>query len=118
MPATLDLAITKGCDFGPVLITCKDALGAAVPLAGWKAYAHVRKRSGLPLVLDLAPVIAADDAAGLVTLPALDWQATAELPTGTYIWDLILEDPAGTRYEPPLAGELRVAEVATQPTTP
>ena len=117
MSGTLNLAITQGCDYGPVLITCKDGAGAVVPLAGWKSYAHVRKRSGLPLVLDLAPVIAADDAAGLVTVPALDWEVTAGLAVGKYIWDLILEDPAGIRYEPPLAGEFSVAEIATQPTT-
>ena len=114
----LDLAIARGADFGPVLISCQDAEGAAVPLAGWSAYAQARRSPAAAVVLDFAPVIAADDAAGLITLPALGHAATALLPAGIYAWDIILQDPAGIRYAPFLSGALAITTPTTQPATP
>jgi hypothetical protein len=86
-----------------------------VPLAGWAAYAHVRRKPDGPLVLDLAPVIAADDAAGLVEIPHLPWATTTALAYGSYVWDLILETPAGVRIGPLLAGSFNVVPINTQP---
>jgi hypothetical protein len=80
MANTLDLAIKRGTTFGPGLITVKDtATGLPVPLAGYTAHAHARADENAALYLDLAPVIAADDAAGLITLPALTPAQTAAL---------------------------------------
>jgi hypothetical protein len=110
----LNLDITKGTSYGPVQISCTDALGAPVPLAGWKAFAEARKSVNGIVVLDFAPVIAADDAAGLVTFPALAYAATAALPAGSFGWDVILETPAGIRLEPFLAGVLTVTPINTQ----
>jgi hypothetical protein len=115
--ATLNLEILKGTTFGPVQIICKDAAGVVVPLAGWSAYAEVRKDEKSSVILDLAPVIAADDAAGLVTLPEIGWQTTDDLPTMVGQWDLILEDPSGRRLPPFLGGRVTIALPITQKTT-
>lgn len=115
---TVNLAITAGVDFGPVVITCYDALGAVLPLAGWKAYSEARSRTrGKPdgaAIIDFAPVIASDDAAGVVTVPALTYAQTADLPAGTYYWDLVLENPSGVRLEPPVVGSVVITRINTQ----
>ena len=115
--ATLNLEILKGTTFGPIQITCKDAAGVPVPLAGWSAFAEVRKDEKSSLILDLAPVIAPDDAAGLVTLPEIAWDATDDLPVMVGQWDLILEDPDGRRLPPFLGGRVTIALPITQKPT-
>jgi hypothetical protein len=115
--ATLNLEIIKGTTFGPVQITCKDSNGTPVPLAGWSAYAEVRKDEKSALILDLAPVIAADDAAGLVTLPEIPWSTTDDLPVMVGQWDLILEDGTGRRLPPFLGGRVNIALPVTQKAT-
>lgn len=117
MAGTLNLTISRGVTFGPVQISCKDANGAPVPLAGWKAYAEARKKPASARVIDFAPVIAADDAAGLVTIPQLGHSSTAALPPGVFNWDLILEDPDGIRYDPTLAGSVTISAPITLPVT-
>lgn len=115
MPAgILNLAIVQGATYGPVQISCKDALGAPVPLAGWKAYAEGREGVDGAVVIDFAPVIAADDAAGLVTFPQIPYATTAALPAGTFGWDVLLETPAGVRHEPFLAGTLTIGKIHTK----
>jgi hypothetical protein len=117
MAGTLNLTITRGVTYGPILISCKDAQGDPVPLAGWTAFAEMRKKPApaSAVVLDFAPVIAADDAAGLVTIPRLSHADTAALPPGVFGWDLILQDAAGIRYEPTLAGTCTISAINTAP---
>lgn len=117
MSNTLDLAIKRGTTFGPGLLTVKDtATGLPVPLAGYTAYAHARTDENSALYLDLAPVIEPDDAAGLITLPALTPAQTAALAPFNGRWDLILEDAAGVRLtEPLLIGRFTVSKIITQP---
>lgn len=112
--STLNLEILKGTTFGPIQITCKDAAGVAVPLAGWSAYAEVRKTEKGPVILDLLPVIVSNDAVGLVTLPAVAWSATSDLQEGAAQWDLILEDPTGRRLPPFLGGSVSIVLPITQ----
>ena len=111
---TLNLAITIGADFGPVLLNCTEG-AAAFPLAGYKAWAHVRTSPDDGLVLDLAPVILPDDAAGRITLPLINHDATAALTQGSYHWDLILEDAAGRRGDPIVGGAFTIGAINTQP---
>ncbi len=113
--ATLNLSINRGVNFGPVLIHCTDANGAAVPLAGYSAYAHVRRDEKSSLILDLAPVIAVDDAAGLVTLPEIPWETTQDLCSMVAQWDLILEDSFGKRLDPIVGGRININLPITQP---
>jgi hypothetical protein len=108
MKTTLDLTIHPGLTFGPVEILCKDAAGAAVPLAGWRAFAEVRAKPGTELILDLAPVIAGGDTLGKVTLPRQDPTVTSLLPVGEYQWELILEDTNLTRFPPLLGGRVKI----------
>lgn len=119
-PGELNLEITRGVDSPIIRLTCKNSIGNAVPLAGWTAYAHVRKASGAPLILDLAPVIEDDDSAGLVTIPSIPWADTEDLTPGTFYWDLLLEDPDGIRQGPILAGSFVISNPKTKPviTTP
>ncbi len=109
----VNIHIRRGVTFGPVTITAFTSEGVPKPLAGWSAYAQVRKVPTGPLVLDLAPVILAGDTAGLITIPAIPYATTAGLIDGNYVWDMILQDGAGRRYEPEVSG----AVVITTPTT-
>jgi len=114
--ATLDLTITRYTTAGPWLITCKDANGAVVPLAGYSAFAEIRKDQNCPVIYDLAPVIEDDDAAGLVTIPAITPATSKGLPSIGAKWDLILQSPDGTRAtEPLLSGRVAINLPITQP---
>ena len=115
MVSPLNLEIVKGTTFGPIQIFCKDAAGVAVPLAGWTAYAEVRRDGKSTIISDLVPVISATDALGLVTIPEIHWSATAELPLMVAQWDLILQDPAGRRLAPCLGGRVTISLTITQP---
>jgi len=112
--ATLDLEISRGTNFGPVTIYCL-ADGVAVPLAGYSAYAEVRKSANGPVILDLAPVIEADDALGLITLPEIAFALTDPLPAMDAKWDLILEDPTGKRLPTLVGGRVEINQPITQP---
>jgi hypothetical protein len=116
MPAaTLPLTLVRGADFGPVRILCRDAQGDPVPLAGWKAYAQVRKNPDQTVIIDLDPQIAPDDTAGEITLPAIPHPATHTLPLGGHLWDLILEDPGGIRRPPIVEGSFSITRTITVP---
>lgn len=116
----LDLTISRAVNFGPIAITAQRLAEDGVtleivPLAGWTAYAEVRKSAATAVVLDLAPVIAADDTIGLITIPEIDFAITAALPIGTHEWDIILQDPSGRRLPPLIAGEVHIDRPITQP---
>lgn len=114
--ATLNLTIKRGTTFGPILITCKDGAGAVVPLAGYIAYAEARKNPSSEVVIDFAPVIEADDADGLITIPAISYALTKDIPSCSIPWDLILESPDGTRAtDPILEGRVSINQLITQP---
>ena len=115
--ATSAPMLRRGVNFGPVEITGTDDATppVATALAGWKAYAHVRINSDSPLVLDLAAVIEADDADGLITLPEILPAASRLLDAGSFVWDLILEDPAGRVLPPVMGGKFVISSTITHP---
>jgi len=114
-PALLNLKIRRGLTWPGFAITCRDANGAAVPLAGWTAYGQIRtKAEGGTLVYDLAPVIAADDADGLITIPEIPHDVTRTLPAGDFVYDVIPEDPLGRRLDPIVAGQIKSSISVTQ----
>lgn len=110
----IPLTIRRGVTFGPITIICRDALGAAIPLAGWSAYAEARKTPDGPVVLDLVPVIAADDALGIITIPAIAHTATTSLSDSLLGFDLILGTPIGTRIDSGVAGTIHISTPYTQ----
>ena len=114
MSYIVNLTIKRGTTFGPYQILCKDANGAAVPLAGYSAKAEARKNNDSELALDLAPVIEADDAAGIITLPEIPWETTADIAENLLKWDLILIDPSGKKLPPFVYGEITVETPITQ----
>lgn len=114
-PGTLNLTIKRGVSFGPARIICRNAAGEIVPLAGWQAYAQMRKSPDDPVLIDFSPNIASDDADGLVTLPVISYSLTAALSNGVFFWDLILQTPDGRRLDPSLSGTVTVSTPLTQP---
>ena len=112
--ATVDLEIERGTNFGPVVITCENE-GIPVPLAGYSAFAHVRKGPGLALILDLAPVIESNDADGIITLPEIDNALTDDIPPMDAKWDLILEDADGKRLPTIIRGRVSINQPITEP---
>lgn len=105
------LYLYPGLTFGPLLIRIKDAEGNPVPLAGWAAFAQVRENLEGPLLLDLTPVIAANDNQGIITLPARPPLVTTPVPDGLFIWDLVLRNTQGQLIVPMSAGVV-VSETA------
>ncbi len=113
-PANLDLTIYKGITFGPILITCNDSEGAPVDLTGYTAFATARPLApGWPGEINLVPTIT-DAAAGQLTITMTDDQTQA-LTTGKWGYDLVLQNPAGERLGPYLAGTLHVHSLNTRP---
>lgn len=114
--ATLDLAINRFTTFGPIRITCKDSSGVPVPLAGYTAFAEIRKDQNHPVIIDLAPVIESDDSDGLITIPAIPPSISKELASTGARWDMILQAPDGSRAtEPILSGLVSINLPITQP---
>lgn len=107
MRTSLDLTIYPGLTFGPLEIFFKDAAGAAVPLAGWRAFAEVRAKPGAPLIRDLHPYIHPADPLGKVIL-SIPPEETGTLPPGDFQWDLILEDNNLNRLPPLLGGRVTI----------
>lgn len=112
-PGPLDLTLWRGATFGPVVVTCLDGAGAAVNLTGWSAFADVRVAAGKRKVLDLQPAILVGTD-GKVTIPGFTDEQTTGLPHGSFVWDLILEQPAGERLGPILAGSFVIKTAVTR----
>lgn len=111
-PARLDLHISKGITFGPVLVTCKDASGNPRNLTGWSVFADARQSLTGGVAFSLAPQIVGG-AGGQVSMSFTPEQ-TAALRAGTYRWDLVLRNPGGDRLGPYLAGKVAVDQLNTQ----
>lgn len=110
---TLDITIWRGLTYGPQIIIAKDANGTPYNLAGWTAYASVRKETPLSVILNLAPVIT-NAAIGEITLevtPAI----TLALAEAVAFWDLALKTPTGRKLGPYIGGNVVITTPNTQP---
>lgn len=112
-PASLQLQVTKGITFGPVLIHCKGAGGTPLNLTGYTVHAQARTSPSASLAFSL-PATITDAAAGTITLAWTDEQ-TAALPPGGFAWDLVLGTPTGERIGPILAGSINIIPIITRP---
>ncbi|HEX3817534.1 MAG TPA: hypothetical protein VHW03_04530 [Chthoniobacterales bacterium] len=118
-PARLDLTMTRGITFGPIVINCYSDLANTVPvdLTGYTAFAQVRPNStSTLLVFDLTPSIS-NAAAGQITIPEISYTATAAKNAGNLYWDLVLQDGAGNRLGPLVKGNFVIGSAVTQPPT-
>lgn len=114
--ATLDISVNQFTDSDPIQITCQDENGDVFPLAGYTAFAHVRKCLCGEVVLDLSPAIESDDALGIITIPSINHSVSSLIKTGAYAWDLILQSDTGARLPTPIiGGRFTVSKTPTQP---
>jgi hypothetical protein len=113
-PANLNLKIVTGIIFGPIIFRAQDETGGPIDLTNWKAFAEVRKKPDASLVLDLDPEIT-DPPNGEITIPKMTDEQTYDMKSGSYGWDLILEDPGGDRRGPYIAGSFIIADPITKP---
>ena len=113
-PGKLNLTIRRGVTFTGVSFTCRDADGNPVNLAGWVPFAEMRKKADSAVVVDFAPVVL-NAAGGVVSIPAIAAEDTADLPLGDFYWDLLMDDTDGVRNGPYLAGKVTVQPLITQP---
>lgn len=111
-----DIEIDSGTTFAGARLYAKDADGAVVPLAGYSAYAQVRKTPNHPdVIYNLNPTIAADDSAGLITIPAIAWDDTKDIASANYVWDCIVVTPTGERHKIIPKAAFRVGKLVTDP---
>lgn len=98
-----------------MVITCVDSNGQVTDLTDWTAYAQVRPTPGGTVLYNLNPLIPlGTDGKIYIEISAA---VNGSFATGDYFWDLILEDPNGTRFGPYISGEFDVKLPITQPGT-
>lgn len=109
IPAPLDLpTIWRGCNWGPITFTWKDANGNPINLTSWTPRAT-------SLNIDLNAVIVGNPANG-VTQISLTVPQTANLKLGVEAWDWIFEDLLTTpvvRLPPFFSGQVPIKEPNT-----
>lgn len=115
MSAIYNLSIIRGVTYSGFQIICKDRFGSIISLAGWSAFAEVRKDPDSSLELDLAPHIEPGDVDGLVTIPPISYTATFALAPGVYTWGIMLQTPEGYRLEPFCTGACIIETPIPQP---
>src|SRR4051812_39102797 len=109
------LTVTKGITFGPIVITCKDDAGVAIPLTGYTPFAEVRESAdATAVILNLQPVIT-NAASGIVTIPTIPKETTRGMTAGVFHWDFILQKPTGERIGPFVRGFFKIKGIITQP---
>lgn len=110
-PARLDLTIYRGITFDPVIFNVKDGSGNAINLSGWQVFAN--SRNGYGKMIDLQPTITSA-ATGQVTIGSFTPTKTASFNSGEQPWDLILENPTGSKLGPYVSGIITVNDTVTQ----
>lgn len=113
-PFNLDLEITKGVTYGPVVFNFKNQDGTPFDLTvggTWKIFAYGRLTRGAKNKIDLKPIIT-NAPAGEATVQFTDEETNAFM-AGQYGWDMILEVPTGERIGPYFAGKLTIEEINT-----
>jgi hypothetical protein len=112
-PGKVHIVVYEGLAYGPLLIRCLDASGAAVDLTGYTAHAEIRENASGAVKLDLAPTIS-DATAGEITISRTDEQ-TDGAAAGKWKWDLVLENPSGDLIGPIVEGNASIISPITQP---
>ena len=113
MSEPLNLEIQRGLTFGPIEVYCKADDGTPFPLAGWSAASQAGQYPGSTAAIDLRPVIAEDDADGLITIPEITFADASALTLGDFTFDLVLIDPDGKRPCVLLGGTVTVTDINT-----
>ena len=108
---TLNLTVNRGCTLGPIYIYPKDENGSAVSLAGYSAFAHVRKMPSGDLLLDLSPSVESQR----IVIPEITDEASILLENVVAAWDCILQDSLGRRLPPLIGGNFVIKTPTTQP---
>ncbi len=112
-PGAYNLTIRPGVAFAITFAFTEDDGTTPIDLTGWTAHAHVRKLPTSALVKDLAPAVS-DGPGGVVAIEFTD-EDTAAFTPGNFRWDLILENPSGSRLGPYLSGLCAITLPITQP---
>lgn len=115
-PGRHDFQIDRGVSFAGLLLSCLDSAGEPLDLADYTPHLAARRSLSQPVAFTLSTSIGS--VPGEIIISALDDTATTALPLGDYLYDLVLEDSEGQRWGPCLAGNLRIADIVTRPTTP
>jgi hypothetical protein len=108
LPKRYDIEIYQGDSF-EVILNFKDSEGVGVDLAGFTGRAQFKPATGSPIALTVEVNYGAVD--GAVRLSYLD----TSLLSGTYSWDLELEDSGG-RKRTYIGGKVTVTEDITEET--
>jgi hypothetical protein len=112
-PGRLDITINQGGTFGPLVLTLKDASGAAVDLTGWKAEAQYRASSSSATVLATFTCTITDPKGGVIRVSLSDDATAALSAPAAGEWDLFVTTAAGEKYRI-LAGTVQVLPRVTR----
>lgn len=126
MSATsFNIVIVRGITHPSILVVFKNLVGAQVDLDSYNVYSQVRKKPGGSVVLDLEPVIIPDDqllgypdevlGPGRVKLAGYTDEETFAMKNASLYWDIVLENPAGERLGPFVAGSFDIITIITEP---
>lgn len=111
----LNIEIERHLSWGPLQLICTDENDDPVDLTDWVAYCEARKNKDTDVVLDFLPELTLTPTDGIIVFPGLEPADTADLPEGDYGLQLILENGAGTRWDPDIKGVLKITTGITQP---
>lgn len=108
-PATLNLTIWRGITLDPIIFNVKDGNGNPVSLNGWQVFAN--SRNGTGKLINLNPTITnANNGQVTISLSAND---TKNFNAGEQYWDLIFQNPGGSRLGPYISGKIFVKDTVT-----
>lgn len=105
------IPIVRGVTFLPYVFTFQDAEEAALDFTGCTAFADAAVQPGAAVAFSFNPEIT-DAAAGQITFPEMTPAETLLLPTGTYSFDLVVEDGDGRRTQY-LSGSTAIVSTAS-----
>ncbi len=109
--AQWDITVARKTAIQPFQLICKDTNGAVVDLTNWSVYAEVRKSSGSEVLIDMEPTIT-DAVNGVISFTNVDGAKT-DIDSGTYYWDMVLEDATPKKLGVFIAGKFRVYDKIT-----
>jgi hypothetical protein len=112
-PAIYPIKIRRGIHYGPLTVLAQDSNSNAVDLTGFSVFAVGRSELESENLVDLQPAIT--NAAGGVIVIELEDEYTVTFPLmDGGVWDLVLQNPAGERIPPLLAGPFTVIDYVSR----